>query len=242
MSRMWRKGICTTTVDGWQGDCERGLLGTWPVARGTAVHDANSCVERCRSCLRCQFVSFSRQNRDCSWFHACPWSSLRLDVQGADTYRTRRVNTRPVSRLAPASCGLPHAPPSAAASRPGGGFAHATHFITFHSEGPPHDQGLSLATAEALLRVAVGPYVDSYVAYTPRMVLGLTVHGIPGNATVASSNVTASNNIGLAGIGLMSVKPFVILHRLLALPRGDMLIYSDVNVLKHPVISAGIQP
>ena len=68
---MWRKGICTTTVDGWQGDCERVLLGTWPVARGTAVHDANSCVERCRSCLRCQFVSFSRQNRDCSWFHSC---------------------------------------------------------------------------------------------------------------------------------------------------------------------------
>ena len=24
-------GYCTPTVEGWEGDCERGLLGTWPL-------------------------------------------------------------------------------------------------------------------------------------------------------------------------------------------------------------------
>ena len=243
----WRHGLCTATADGWQGDCAHGALGTWPLRPGTAVYDRRSCVERCRACARCRFVSVSLENRDCSWYSDCPWEALRLDVGGADTYWTRQVRQQPslTGRAANAT--------ACAAARPsrrhgGGRRRHGTHFVTFYSEGAPHDAGLDFSVAEGLLRAAASPFVDSYVAYTPRMVANLLVDDVPGNATVARSDSATSGNleqstgrnIGQSGIGHMCVKPFLILHRLLAIPKGDVLIYSDVNVLKHPALLAGL--
>ena len=245
----WRRGLCAATADGWQGDCSRGALGTWPLKQGTAVFDRRSCVERCRTCARCRFVSVSLENRDCSWYSDCPWESLRLDIGGANTYWTRHVRQRPsvTGRAVNASaCDRVNSP--APSPTRGGGRRHGTHVVTFYSEGPPYDAGLDLSVAEGLLRAAVSPFVDSFVAFTPRMVADLMVDAVPGNATVARSDATANRglernddrNIGQSGIGHMCVKPFLILHRLLALPRGDILIYSDVNVLKHPALLAGL--
>ena len=63
-----------------------------------------------------------------------------------------------------------------------------------------------------------------------------------GSITVTRSNISASNNIGQETIGHLKAKPFVVLHRLAALPPGAMLVYSDVNVFKHPVTIAANPP
>ena len=94
---------------------------------------------------------------------------------------------------------------------------------------------------EGFLRAAVAPYVDSYVAYTPTMVQALHVDGVFGNATVRRSNVIANHNVGLNGIGHLAAKPFVVLHRLAQVPDGDVVLYSDVNVLKHPALFLGLK-
>ena len=62
----WRvplSGLCAPTTDG--GDCTDGSSGAWPYTNAT------DCAARCLTCGRCNFVSYSALNRDCSWFHAC---------------------------------------------------------------------------------------------------------------------------------------------------------------------------
>ena len=58
------------------GDCEP------PVAR----REKHNC---CNSCDACAFVSFSKENNDCSWYKHCAMHTL---VDGkSDTYATIRV-------------------------------------------------------------------------------------------------------------------------------------------------------
>ena len=45
--------------------------GTGGAAASSVVRDHTSCIARCRQCGRCNFVSVSILNRDCSWFHTC---------------------------------------------------------------------------------------------------------------------------------------------------------------------------
>ena len=62
-------GYCAVTHGGWEGDCERGDSGSWePHHHG--LRDLAACVERCRRCVRCRYVSF-KPREDCSWFHTC---------------------------------------------------------------------------------------------------------------------------------------------------------------------------
>ena len=64
-------GYCDGTDDN-EGDCERGNSGSFRIGGpAAAVHDHTSCIERCRGCARCNFVSISPTNHDCSWFHKC---------------------------------------------------------------------------------------------------------------------------------------------------------------------------
>ena len=46
------------------------MRGSWVEKR------ADSCVERCRSCAQCKFVSFSAAANDCSWFAKCDMDRL----------------------------------------------------------------------------------------------------------------------------------------------------------------------
>ena len=54
-------GLCAPTEGA--GDCTDGHSGSWAEA------SLASCEARCRACRRCNFISFSRLHRDCSWYH-----------------------------------------------------------------------------------------------------------------------------------------------------------------------------
>ena len=230
---------CTTTVDGWEGDCQRGLLGTWAIPAGLAQPNALSwCFAKCRACARCRFVSVSHANRDCSWYVGCAVSALGL-VYGGASYATYQIQpaqaddvcANPASR--PYSAGLaPHATAadatvsagqSVATPPPAGGPAVShiragVHLVTFYSEGPPRDRGIPLGEMAALLEAAFAPHVDSFRAYTPADVRAMSVRGLAGARVVQPSAVEASMNTGLSAIGQLAAKPYIILHRLLELP------------------------
>ena len=62
-----RTGYCSRTALG--GDCDKGSSGGWraSVANGTL----SGCRRLCLACAACNFVSFSLQANDCSWYRTC---------------------------------------------------------------------------------------------------------------------------------------------------------------------------
>uniref|UniRef100_A0A7S0IYW6 Uncharacterized protein n=1 Tax=Calcidiscus leptoporus TaxID=127549 RepID=A0A7S0IYW6_9EUKA len=88
------------------------------------------------------------------------------------------------------------------------------------------------------MRAAYAPHVDSYVALTPTTMSNLTVVGVNGAAALQRKRRFKMNN-GYGAIGGGAYKPFAILHRLEQLPRGELLLWRDVNCIKHPQLLAG---
>lgn len=156
-------GYCTGTVEGWEGDCTRGHVGSWKM--GPSMPNARACINRCRECRRCRFVSISVKNGECSWFSGCATGSLAL-VYGGDTYTTYRVKKRP--KCAVAGLETP-AHTAAETNRSSGG----VHFVTFYSEGPPRDPGIPLGAMAGLVEATFAPHVDSFRGYTPTSVRSL---------------------------------------------------------------------
>jgi len=69
---MKRHGHCGFTPRGHAGDCAAGWSGAWS-ARSVGVTDLAGCAAHCRAeCPRCQHVSFSALDDDCSWYRMCP--------------------------------------------------------------------------------------------------------------------------------------------------------------------------
>jgi len=112
------------------------------------------------------------------------------------------------------------------------------HVVTFHSQGRPHDGGMPLGRVAGIMRAAYEPHVASFTAYTPTFLANLSAAGVSGRDALRPSERLA-HNLGLAEIGGGAFKPFAILHRLQQLPAGDLLIFRDVNCLKHPPLLAG---
>jgi len=70
-------------------DCERGDQGAWDFSQlGTA--DRDGCLNKCRQCTRCRWVSFSFANKDCSWYNSCSPGMLRTRF-GGETYVTMKL-------------------------------------------------------------------------------------------------------------------------------------------------------
>ena len=225
------QGYCSTTVSGWQGDCENGLIGTWQIVKQDA------CIDRCMSCKQCAFISFSKRNSDCSWFNMCVPRALGQLWDGAQyaTYQVRRAAPATKCR---GNSDKQH--PIAAASQPEPG----VHLVTFYSEGGSKDHGMPLGEVASVLKATFAPYVDSYRGYTPTKLLNTTIEWgkeppIWGGRVVRPSKVAATMNMGLSAIGHLAAKPFAILHRLLSIPQGDLLLFKDANILKRPNLLAG---
>jgi len=71
------RGFCGVTEG--EGDCAAGQQGAWEVGRAGStegVQDLAGCIARCERCSRCNYVSFSYHNEDCSWFHSCDLGAL----------------------------------------------------------------------------------------------------------------------------------------------------------------------
>ena len=55
------------------------------------LRTVDDCVQFCWDCLRCNFISFSEHEGDCSWFHDCDIDALKTEVSG---FMTRRVSEK----------------------------------------------------------------------------------------------------------------------------------------------------
>ena len=74
------RGYCGVT--GSESDCATSSMGSW------SMNNATRCIKRCQGCARCNFISFSPELRDCSWYHKCSLANL----PGADgTHGTVQV-------------------------------------------------------------------------------------------------------------------------------------------------------
>ena len=92
------EGYCEETNTGDAGDCDAGEKGSWRLGSGnlTSVH---GCVWRCaHACARCQYVSVSLPEHDCSWYASCQMGSLHNAGLG---HRTFHVDDEVKRRLKP---------------------------------------------------------------------------------------------------------------------------------------------
>jgi hypothetical protein len=115
--------------------------------------------------------------------------------------------------------------------------------VTFYSEGPAWDAGLSLVDMERQFREAVEPYVDEVRSYCPRSISALG-QGAERYCRDYSAwlerhplrHELKHFNRGWAKLGFMAWKPFLLqslLHDETILP-GDVIFYHDVNFKKYP--------
>jgi len=84
--RWWRDaspGYCDAVSSGVAGDCARGVRGWWQLPEGTESSGdedaANACLKLCLACPRCRYLSWSLEQRTCSWAHACDLDHLYSD-------------------------------------------------------------------------------------------------------------------------------------------------------------------
>ena len=104
-----------------------------------------------------------------------------------------------------------------------------THFICFHTEGPPHDQGGDFTKCRELTIKKASEHFDNVFIYTPRILSELGYDRFlkmyePTPMLGAYANV----------IGLFSFKVAMILHELSKMNDGDLLVYRDINYEKYP--------
>lgn len=133
-----RIGTCEQTEFG--GDCTSGTLGAWQAPSLAA------CVQRCKGCVRCRYISFSAKHADCSWFAECNLGALHTfeahpELRGW-SYRTVQVKQ---TELPP-----PHVDPCA----------------TMQYEPPPASSVASRLTYEAASSLAARLTV--FVSASPR--------------------------------------------------------------------------
>ena len=96
-------GYCAATIDA--GDCSHGDMGSFPlpavdldaVNHGWTWRPAiEFCLAKCAGCARCEFVTVSIEDRDCSWYHHCELDKLKLDL-GRGRFRSGRVRRTQVA-------------------------------------------------------------------------------------------------------------------------------------------------
>ena len=92
-------GYCGSTGSGEAGCSDRRRQGTWEGTR-----QLQHCLDRCKNCSRCHYVSFSAVHGDCSWFRTCSTDKLATTLSRAHT--TYRVRT-PNGALTPLDVGVP---------------------------------------------------------------------------------------------------------------------------------------
>ena len=101
-SALGAPGVCAPTEYD-SGNCQTGSLGSfhWPIGkRHLTMGDdfererggMQDCVLKCLECPRCNYVSFSRKEHDCSWYQHCNLSALNNELDTGHHTRRVRVN------------------------------------------------------------------------------------------------------------------------------------------------------
>ena len=75
-ARRPQTGFCAVTDNTLPGSCSFGFSGSWP--EHTTL---DPCVQACRKCNRCNYISFSNRAADCSWYFEC-LNPLQTQVSG----------------------------------------------------------------------------------------------------------------------------------------------------------------
>ena len=80
-----KKGFCGHTVAGSLHSCHRDRRGSF----GLSMHAARTlesavrvCLDACRRCARCRYITVSPTERDCSWYHDCDLDQLQQTYDG----------------------------------------------------------------------------------------------------------------------------------------------------------------
>ena len=76
------RGYCNKTEQGAK-ECSSSspmASGSWKLQAASTKHAAVACLARCARCAACNFISFSAEHGDCSFFSRCDLSRLRQDV------------------------------------------------------------------------------------------------------------------------------------------------------------------
>ena len=77
------EGFCATTAYEQLACAPTAAKGAWPLRNATSWRAAaHECLSRCSACERCQYVSFSIEQSDCSWFKHCDTSKLHRSISG----------------------------------------------------------------------------------------------------------------------------------------------------------------
>lgn len=88
------RGFCRGTTPGDEGDCSAAgpqlRMGSWDLGNRSSIRTLGDCMQACRCCAACRFVSFSEhpEHVECSWYSDC---NLRQLEQGGKGYVTVRV-------------------------------------------------------------------------------------------------------------------------------------------------------
>ena len=108
------------------------------------------------------------------------------------------------------------------------------HFVSFYTEGAPHDLCTDMTGPATRYRDAISPFVDTVHFYTPRQL----ACDDKTRALVAPVEGATPNpyNPGVHNIGFLRWKPYLLLRALEGAAPGDMVYYRDANIAKYPSI------
>ncbi|WP_145136553.1 hypothetical protein [Roseomonas gilardii] len=104
-------------------------------------------------------------------------------------------------------------------------------FITFFTQGKPHDEGFPLTLAMLNMKSLVEDQGYVFDAYCPERIRSL---GAGALVKVYPEEYRLPKNQGLHKIGFAAWKPFIILDAMKSIGEEDVVFYLDCNLPKYP--------
>jgi hypothetical protein len=124
--------------------------------------------------------------------------------------------------------------PAAAA---GGAPPSQVRFVSFHSEGAPHDAGLPLSSQkDEAMKALQGHCTATF--YTPRRLREL---GYEYAVKEYAERGCVTENPGCERLGFFAWKPLILWLELQAAKEGDIVVFHDLNLSKYPVYESNME-
>jgi hypothetical protein len=111
--------------------------------------------------------------------------------------------------------------------------------VSFHTEGPPHDDALNLTNAANLLHSQAKNHVDTIYSNTPRT-LAEDPWWKSSYKSYKDSRMNLSHNKGAAQCGYFKFKAICLYRAMQKEPDNTILVYLDSNVIKVPYYLDGL--
>jgi len=103
------------------------------------------------------------------------------------------------------------------------------YFLSFCSEGPPHDEGFSLLETSNQIKERLSPFFKEIIFYTKR-----TLKLLPGSEDICNCyDEPLDQNPNVHNFGYFDFKPFIIDYTLKNIPEGSLLLYHDANFIRQ---------